>query len=388
MIFRKELVDLLRDRKTVIGAFLIPIVVIPLVFILLGTSMNNVELDARSNIPLAVQGDVNHPLVRQLLTTPGVRLIDTAEPQTSLKEAEIRAILTLPENFDEQLRSGGSASIAIWYDPSNQKSEYARTLIEEAIGNYEAKVVKERLQAAGLRQSDIDPIKTTVESIASDEKLAGSMLSSIVPLMLILSLASGGMPAATDLVAGEKERGTLESLVSSPVPARSILTAKLMAVMIMSCVSGIASMISLSLVFSMVPMAGEKASVTLQFLQADSIAVLLLMVLLLSAMFAGLEIAISTWAKSFKEAQTYMTPVVFLALVPSYMIMPLNPADIPFWYYVLPVFNGAAIMKEIFYGELSAPHALAAVASTFVYVAIVIRAAAHFFRNERLVTKG
>ncbi len=387
LVFRKEVLDLLRDRKTWIGTLVIPIVVIPLVFFVLGTAISGVEREAKAYIPIAVQGGVDHPLVRQLEAAPGVKRIDTADPLAALKAAEVRAVIQIPPDFDRRLQSGQTADVHVLYDKSNQKSEYARDVIDDAVTAYEQRVVEQRLRAAGLSSDTVHPIQAVYESVASQEKVAGGLLSAIIPLMLILSLVSGGIPAATDLVAGEKERGTMESLVSAPVSAGSLLTAKLLAVMVMNSASAIASLISLSLVFSFAPPGEDGAVFTLGFLRPASVVMLAVMFLLLAAMFAGLEITVSTLAKSFKEAQTYMSPLVLVAMVPNYMLSPLNPADIPFAYYFLPVFNGAAVFKEIFYAELHPLHALIAVASSLIYVAIAIGLAARLFRREGLLIK-
>ncbi|WP_126425162.1 ABC transporter permease [Brevibacillus marinus] len=387
LVFRKECVDLLRDRKTWIGAFVIPIVVIPLLFLLIGYSMSSVEEEARSDIPLAVAGAADHPLLQLLLQQPGTRLVAVGDELEALRQGNVRAVIRLPADLDQQLAAGGVVQVQVWYDPSNQKSVYARDVVEQAIDSYEQQVVAERLQAVGLSPGAIQPIETVVESVASDERVTGSMLSMFIPLMLVLSLATGGIPAATDLIAGEKERGTLEALIAAPVSASSLLTAKLLAVMLMSGISSLASLISVASVLSWAPMGMEEANFSLGFLNPATIALLLVMLLLLAAMFAGLELAISTMAKSFKEAQTYMTPVVFAAMVPAYMLMPINPLDMPFIYYLLPVFNGMAIFKEVFYGAVVWQHALVVVASSLVYVALAIALAARFFKKESLLVK-
>ncbi|MFM1654727.1 ABC transporter permease [Brevibacillus sp. B_LB10_24] len=387
LVFQKEFTDLLRDRKTWIGALVIPIVVIPLVFLILGSAMSSVEKEARAYIPLAVAGPQEHPLVSQLRALPGVALLHPADPITALKQAEVRAVIQFPADFDQRVKSGQQARLTVFYDPSNQKSSYAREVIEQAVKEYETKLVDQRLRSAGLTREAIQPVAAEFSSIASDEKMTGSLLSTIIPLMLILSLISGGMPAATDLVAGEKERGTLESLISAPIGSSNVLTAKLLAVMIMSGVSAIASLVSLTLIFSAVPLGNANVTFSLGFFHADSLAVLIVMLLLLAAMFAGLELAISTAAKSFKEAQTYMSPIIFVGMVPAYMIMPLNPVDVPFLYYVLPIFNGIAIFKEIFYGDLVAWHALVAILSSLVYVSLAIGIASRLFRKESLIMR-
>lgn len=388
MIFRKELIDLFRDRKTLIGAFVIPIVVIPFVFFLLGSAFSSVEQEARAYVPIAIEGDTQSPLVERFAETKGVRILQPDDARKALQAGELRAIVSIPADFESQLKQWRTANITVFYDSTNQKSVYARSVIDDVLEEYASTVTDERLKKVGLSTQAITPINTSFENVASDEKLTGGMLAGIIPLMLVLSLASGGMAAATDLVAGEKERGTLESLVSAPIPAGSVLTAKLLAVMVMSCISATATMISLSLVFRVSPMTGDLEQFSLGFLSPFSVAVLVVTLLLLAAMFAGLELTISTLAKTFKEAQTYMTGIVFLAMVPSYMMMPLNPVDIPALYYLLPIFNGVAMCKEVFYGEVNPVNAAIATGTSVLYVLGAIMLAARLFRKEGAVLKG
>lgn len=387
IVFQKEMTDLIRDRKTWIGALVIPLVVVPLFVFLMSFSMNGVAKEAQSFVPLIVNADSQHPFVQILQKNDSVKMIQVEDPLAAIKNGNARAFIKLPEQLQSKLQAGEAVDITIWYDPSNQKSTYAKTLIEKSIKEYERDVVSKRLQHVGLSIEAIEPMHTNFESVASDEKVSGSILSGVLIILMIASLISGGLPAATDLIAGEKERGTLETLISAPITANSVLTAKLFTVMIMSGVSSLASVISVSLIFSFIPMNHAAGGLSLQFFTTSSIIVLFVVLILLSAMFAGIMLSISSFAKSFKEAQTYMTPLVLVGLVPAYLMMPLNPIDIPYAYYLLPIFNGVAIFKEIFYGELQPMHALLVVFTSLCYVIIAIKVAAKFFKRENLLVK-
>ncbi|CCF14977.1 ABC transporter permease [Brevibacillus sp. 7WMA2] len=387
IVFQKEMTDLIRDRKTWIGALVIPLVVVPLLVFLMSFSMNGVVKEAQSFVPLIVNADSQHPFVKILQKNVSVKMIQVEDPLAAIKDGDARAFIKLPEHLQSKLQAGESVDITVWYDPSNQKSTYAKTLIEKSIKEYEKEVVSKRLQRVGLTIGAIEPMQTTFESVASDEKVSGSILSGVLIILMIASLISGGLPAATDLVAGEKERGTLETLISAPITANSVLTAKLFTVMIMSGVSSLASVISVSVIFSFIPINHDAGGLSLQFFTASSLIVLFVVLILLAAMFAGVMLSISSFAKSFKEAQTYMTPLVLVGLVPAYLMMPLNPIDIPYAYYLLPIFNGVAIFKEIFYGELQPMHALLVMFTSLLYVIIAIKVAAKFFKRENLLVK-
>ncbi|USG66462.1 ABC transporter permease [Brevibacillus ruminantium] len=386
-VFRKELTDLLRDRKTLIGTFVIPLVIIPFVFFLLSMSYTNVEKEARAYVPIAVNGQ--SILMDYLKKQTGVQLLSPAEPQTELEQGRLRAIISIPENFDQQVKAGKKVRVEVAYDSTNQKSMYARTVIEEAVKSYSEDIVNQRLRQAGLSEQAIKPIETVYDNTASKDRQAGGMLAGIVPLMLVLSLASGGIAAATDLVVGERERGTLEALLTAPIAANHLLTAKLLAVMVMSCMSAMASLLSLTFVFRMGPFNHTaESSFSLRFLEPGSLVVLGGTILLLAAMFAGLELTLSTIAKSFKEGQTYMTGVIVLAMVPSYMMMPVNPVDIPQWAYYLPIFSGVALVKEVFYGAIQPWHIFVGMGTSLLYVAGIVALSARLFRREGAVIKG
>jgi len=385
-VLRKELLDLFRDRKTLLGTFLVPLVIIPFVFFLLGMSYSNVEKEARAYVPIAIQGASG--LVAALEKIPGARIVQPKQPEQSLQAGELRAIVTIPPSFDGRIRAGGTAELTVAYDSTNQKSLYAKEVIEQTVKAYSQEIVAERLRHAGLSEKAIEPIVPTFQNVATEERLSGGMLAGIIPLMLVVSLASGGVAAANDLVAGEKERGTLESLMTAPIAANHILTAKLLAVMVMSTMSAMASLVSLSLVLSIGPLDMDGAGFSLGFFSPATLSVLILTILLLSALFAGLELVLSTIAKSFKEGQTYMSGIIFVAMVPSYMLMPLNPVDIPRYYYVLPVFNGVALCKEVFYGKVDPLHGLIGLGTTLLYVAAIIALTARLFRREGAVIKN
>lgn len=384
-VFQKEMLDLFRDRKALLGTFLVPLVIIPFVFFLLGMSYSNVEKEARAYVPIAVNGTSG--LIGSLEKIPGVSILQPADQEQALQAGQLRAIITISPEFEERVKAGGTGEVHVAFDSTNQKSVYARNVIEETVEAYSREIIAKRLKQAGLSEETIKPIAPTYQNVATEERLSGGMLAGIIPLMLVVSLASGGIAAANDLVAGEKERGTLESLMTAPIAANHILTAKLMAVMVMSCMSAAASLVSLSLVLGLGPLEMD-GGFSLSFFSPATLLVLVLTILLLAATFAALELVLSTIAKSFKEGQTYMSGVIFVAMVPSYMMMPLNPVDIPEYYYVMPVFNGVALCKEVFYGRVDPLHALIGLGSSLVYVAVITLISSRLFRREGAVVKN
>ncbi|MGE5701414.1 MAG: ABC transporter permease subunit, partial [Clostridia bacterium] len=378
-----------RDRRTWISALLIPVLVIPTVFLLLDSTMNRVEREAREYIPFAVTGELDLAILAELEAIPGAARMQTDVPMEAIKRGDLRVWLeaqTAPV-IGQNLTQARPQPLKIWYDPTNQKSKYALEAMTGVLERYAKRIVEERLAIAGIDSRRLAPIEFSAQSVASEGQVAGNLLGSIIPIVLLMALASGGMASAVDLVAGEKERGTMETLLATPVLPSQMLTAKLLVVMLMSIVSAVASLVSMGFIYSFQHEESAQAGMPPHLLQPEAIVLLGLMILLSAAMFAGLQLMLSAIARTNKEAQTYMSPVLFAAMVPSYMLMPLKPIDISLVMYVLPVFNNVALFKEIFTGQIVPLHAVAAVGSSVLYVASAIFAASWFFRNERFLVK-
>ncbi|MGO0059082.1 ABC transporter permease [Brevibacillus fluminis] len=383
VVFQKEWTDLIRDKRTWISALLIPIVIVPLLFLLIGYSMSKVEEEARAYIPFAVSAGTAPELIRHLASIPGAVQLHTDDPVQAIKDGTIRVAVEADANAARQIERERTFNVKLLYDPTNQKSEYAEEQIAKAVEHYAGQIMDQRLHKTGLTREWLTPIQIESQSVASKEQEAGTMLASVIPLVLLMALASGGMAAAVDLIAGEKERGTMETLLAAPVRAADLLAAKLLIVMLMGTASALASLASISFALASGQSADGGIGTLAALVSPAAISLLLMVVLLSAAMFAGLQLMISTLARTNKEAQTLMAPLVFAALVPSYILMPLNPIDIPAYVYALPLFNSVAVVKEVCTGQIEPLHAGLAIGSSVVYVCAAISFAAHFFRKER-----
>lgn len=383
VIFQKEWTDLIRDKRTWISALIIPIVVVPMLYFLMSYSMNQVWQAAKTYIPFSVSAKTAPEQIQAILAIPGTVLVHPADPLQAIKQGTVRVAIDWPKDAVQNLQQARPFTVKIWYDPTNQKSDYAQGVIAEALDRYAKQIMDQRLQKAGLTREWLTPIDVEKQSVASKEQVAGNTLSSVIPLVLLMALASGGMAAAVDLIAGEKERGTMETLLASPVRASQLLTAKLLGVMLMSMASAVASLFSVGIIASLNHPDIGSTGMPFGAIQPGSFLLLVVVVFLSAAMFAGLELMISTVARTNKEAQTFMAPIVFAAMVPSYMLMPLNAVDIPTYAYMLPMFNNVALLKEIFAGQLVSLHAIMTISSSVIYVMAAIFLASFFFRKER-----
>ncbi|TCP52116.1 sodium transport system permease protein [Tumebacillus sp. BK434] len=392
IVLQKEITDLLRDRKTWLTSVLLPLLLIPALMILIVKMQVGTEEDARSHIPIAVIGQQAE--VEQAITAyEGIEVMKPTDPKQALTDGEIRAIVEIDEDFAKKVESKQPANVNILYNPADQKSAIAQDVLKGLLDGLEQQMMAKRLAELNLSAEAVQPLHVAGVDVSTDDQKAGSFLGFIVPLLLIVSCVTGAMPAATDLIAGEKERGTLEALLTTPVNGTAILTGKLITTSLMAFVSAIASTMAMMIAAKIMPsVLGTEAEggleLSLSFLTAGNVVLLLVMLLGLAVMFASLMLCVSSLAKSFKEAQTYLAPFMVVAMVPVYATMFMSPQDAPTVYYFLPVINATMMVKELLYGIINWTHIGFVLGSILVYAGIAVVLASKLFRREGLIVKG
>lgn len=381
IVLKKELRDIFRDKKTWIVTILLPALFIPIMMYIVIGGAESISDQKISDTKIVVLDEGNNVKFINYLKSTGMSIVtDLQNPKESLEKGDIRAIVVIPSDFDKNIEEGKNADLVIQVDMSNMKSSNAENMIRGFIKEYANNIVKERLITKGIDPKILDPIAIKTENIASQSKMAGSFLAFIVPMLLTLWTATGGMGAAVDLAAGEKERGTLEPLLTTSASRLSIMAGKYLAVTSMALISAIASLLGLFASFSLNK---DMASLNADFrLSVAAIVVMFVAAFFTASIFAALELALSAYAKSFKEGQTYISPLMFIAIIPAYLVMYKMPNEISISYFAIPVFGTISIFKELLYGIINMTHIGIFVFSSIIYVAISIYIAALMFKQE------
>ncbi|MBL0389474.1 ABC transporter permease [Tumebacillus sp. ITR2] len=389
IVFRKEIKELASDRKMWLGSILLPLLLMPCLMLLIAKLQAGAAEDAKKNITVALIG--HNARVEQAITkVPDVHVVKESDPMQALKNGDVRAVVTIDELFDQQVQAETPATVSIAYDPSNQKSEVAHGVVQGALQGLGQEMAAERLTKLQIPVEAITPLDVKSVDASDDNQKAGSALGFIVPLLLVLSCVTGAMPVATDLMAGEKERGTLEALLTAPVNARQVLTGKLFTVSAMSFVSALVSTLAMVGTMKNMPRitGNQDASFSLSFLSAGDVGLILGALFFLAIMFGALMLGVSSLAKTYKEAQTYLAPFMIVAMVPVYATMMLSAQEIPVQYFLLPVLNVTALMKEVLYGVLDLTHVLMVFGSSVVFAVLAVLVTSKLFRRESLIVKG
>lgn len=369
IILKKELVEIFRDRRAWMASVIIPLLLIPLMFYFLYGAVSQAQLEARKQIPVYVDG---LPANQQkwFVRDPAYVFKFPKDPFESLEKGDIRAIIIFPPQMEERLQIYRQQQVRIVYDGANPKSAVAREQLEQTLKEWERQIVTDRVAQNDLPVHFHQPFELHYENISNSTDEAGVFLGYFIPLVLITAMLTGAIPVATDTVAGERERGNLLVLRSSPVDPVNLISGKLFAVAIMGSLSGTAAMISMSWVLSRIRggvSEDGKEMGSLYDPEPGQIILFLLLFLLSSVWFAALQLFVSTIAKTQKEAQTYMTPLVLLIVIPVYLTMPRVAGEIPDYFFLMPVVNITSQYKEWFAGIFNWQHMMMTTGSLILY---------------------
>ncbi len=397
IVFKKEVKDIARDKRTLITNLLVPVILMPLLFTILGGGMEKMENDINENVTVALAPESNTQKIRDMVRQeifvdyPNIKLVKSAEdPKEAIRKNDVRFVLNIQADYEDRLKEGAPFSITVLYDQSDTKSAGSYAILAKAIDAFSRRIVLKRLTEKDIDPQILEPIRI-VQNNTADEKTSNLMLMMILPMLVATLIAVGGIPAATDLVAGEKERGTFEPLLTTQAGRMSILIGKYLTVTLFSLVSVIAQMIGILIGIMMNPSfftMGEAGGNLRFFIPPTALAFLILITITLGMVFSAIQLAISTYARSFKEAQTYLSFLVFIAIVPGYATMMLQPGDLKLYMFSVPLLNAIASLKMILGGVINYTYLGIALGTSAVYVILSLIFAASLFNREKYLFRS
>ncbi len=389
-VFRKELLEALRDRRTVIVAIVLPVVMTPI--ITLGIpylAHRQQERVQGAPAKVAIRGqayaaDLITFGVRQKLITP----VTVSTPEVALAHRDVDAILDVPPSFAAALRAG-HASVAVTYDESTTASRLARQRLQELIVSYSVRLTESQLRAHGLDLRDLTPIDLAVRNVADDRKLGGALLASLLPFIICLWAVLGGQNAALDLGVGEKERRTLDALLVVPSPRWTLATGKVLAI-------GVSSMLAVVVVIATTFVSLRLGVlVGLPELQRSSVAIslttgagLLLVAVMLVGFLSSVQLALSFFARSLREAQQYFTPLYLLLVFPAMVAPFLEGWEDSAWTYAVPALNAAFAFRGLLLGTLGRSSLVLTVCTLAACTGVSLAVAVRLLNREAVVYRG
>ncbi len=386
IILKKELKDTLRDRKTIIMMVLVPLLLVPMLILGINLVMSSQSDKAETKIiTIGISGGEFAPeLYHKLLTNDKIKIDDSIKSDSLafyVKNETIDGALIIENDFQQKINADDQSVIQLLYKGTDAfEAVYNRisTIIEEV----DSTIVAERLVRLNLDKNLFDAIAIDKVDLSSIQEIIGKIGGGFLPYIFIIFGFMGAMYPGIDLGAGEKERGTLETLLSTPADRYEIVVGKFLMVMLASIMTATIAMLGVYIGVQSYPEIPEEyLSIISEMFSIKMLLMILSLVIPISAFFAGLILSLSIYAKSFKEAQSMISPFNIIIIFPA-LLGTLPGIELNFTTALIPILNVSLATKDVLAGTID-PLLLAEVyVSLFIYASISLLFCVKWFKRE------
>ncbi|MBU8900256.1 ABC transporter permease [Corallococcus sp. M34] len=379
-VFRKELRDHFRDTRALGTAVLWPLLG-PTVFLVMFNLMASWYRQDRP-LELPVVGRARAPSLMAFLERYGAHLSEApADYEERIRAGSLDAVLVVPEDYAQDFSAGHTASVHLVVDSSRNQARHTIERAHRLLQAYGQQLGGQRLSARGVVPELAVPVQVEELDLSTPERSAASVLN-MVPLFLVLATFAGGMSLASDTMAGERERGSLEPLLLNPVPRGALVAGKWLATVSMACGAVLLSLVAYMLVVRRVPL--EDLGLKARF-DGPAALGMLAAVLPLALAASAVQMWVSTYARSYKEAQTYLSLLMVLPMLPG-MVLALSPMQSQTWMFAVPVLGQELLAGEVMRGEWLGPVPfLLAALSSAVAAFVCLRFTTRLLSRERII---
>lgn len=395
-VYLKELTELMRDRKTLIFVILLPIFVFPVIFGIMGLVLSSTTAKAmqEEHKYVIVNGAQAPEFAEALFYHKNFKKVETeltepAELIAAIRAGDFAVAVVIPDDFKAKQQAVEQSQWQLIYNQSSQLDFMSR-YFNELLDNYTSQLQRQSLSALG-----VDPVKLTailkpvsvdkVDTAATRENL-GEKFGALIAYILIPLCLLGASYPAIDMGAGEKERGTLETLLICPVSRSAIVLGKFLTVLSTGLAGAMITVASFGIWGAIIgSFAGfSVVQEAMGAISAPELLMIFLMIVPTSAIFASLLLAISIYAKTFKEAQNYMSPLTILMFVPLAAAM-MPGVELTTKTALIPVMNVALAIKELIKGTADGSMVALIFGATLALAAALIAFCVHWFQQEKVL---
>ena len=388
-IFKKEMIDILRDKKTIFMMIILPLLLYPILMVgassIMSMSINKME---QTTVNIAFNNNPSDNLINILNKTneddeAKVNIIKVDDYKEALDNETLDAYVEINENNDIQ-------SYKIYTNSSKNNSYTAEKRIKEALDKYKEEIVEMNLAQEGLdAQKTLEPITYETLDIAKNEEIAGNILGQILPFILIIGVLLGSIYPAIDVMAGEKERGTLETLFTLPISNLELVMGKYMAVSFCAVVTAFLNIISILISIGFMTLtagiANEMGMPKFDFTQMIFPGIITMICIGLFAMVvSAISMCVCSLAKSFKDAQNYITPVMLIIMIPSYVSMIPN-IELDGFTSTIPVVNISLLIKSVLSFKFDLNLIAIVFVSNFAFMILSVLLLSKMFNSEEIL---
>src|SRR5688572_7406917 len=404
-VFRKELREMLRDRRSLAVMFGIPLVLYPVLTIALASLAGsriaglkeqryNVVVVNPMGAPELMRRLTDEKSGLRIVAPPGATTAPTAAPTAApatapaddqfnkaLTRGQIDAVLQIPLGFEPDVIAGKDLVLTVLLNHGRTEADFASRKLDAVLDDYQEWVIARRLSRYDVPAAVTKGIQKKLVDVATQEQRMGKMLSQLMPLLILVTGMLGALFPALAATTTERELGTLETLLVTPATRGELLISKGLLVLLCGVLTGAINCISMSLVLLHVSTLGNRTeALSIDF---SSLAMAFVAALPALAFFTSIVLLVGLLARTFKEANSYATPAMLLPI--ASMALTIAEVQITPGLLVTPIANTTLIMRDIFRGNVHLGHLAVASISSLVYAGLLLSVAARLFSNEQLV---
>ena len=387
VVLRKELVDAFRDRRMVLVAFLVMPLAVPLLLAgmsSLGMKRQTEQLERTLELP--VIGIDRAPNLMVWLGSNDLRIVPApADPDAAVREQVYEVILRIDEGYAADWKAGRPARVELTFDSSRPlQSGTSIARVRGLLEAYGGQVGTLRLIARGIHPAVGQPLLVASRDVATPDSRF-DFAQQLLPYLLLLLAFIGGMQLAVDATAGERERQSLEPLLTTPASRESIISGKILATAVFTLLSLVVTLLMYRVAFAIIPTERIDMSFDVPFKAMGWLLVVIMPVALLGATVLT---ALAAFARSHREAHGYLPLLIFLPMIPTLMLM-VSPVKTQAWMLAVPFLGQNQLILRILRGEaISAVEWLINLGASLALVAVVWVVAARLYHREQLAASA
>jgi len=397
-IWKKELKDTIRDRRTLMAMIIMPMLLMPVIIIGMGKFVEYQMKSAEEKVVrVAIENqEVAPALVETIKSGDKIEVVDLeGDLEQALREEKIEAGMVIPETFAQSISNQQPVEVTIKRKSINLDSETALSRLAKSVSDFNNQILLTRFSERSVDPAVLSGVAIKAEDIATKQETGGFGLGFLLPLFIVMWSVIGGQYTAIDVSAGEKERKTLESLLLTPVRRLDVVFGIFLAVssvaltlVIVVLGSMYAAIVAFGPgIFGQIG-SGTAGTVTFDFsIEPTALLILFGVSILLVLMFSAIQLSVSIFAKSYKEAQGYIGPMYLVVILPTVLVNALPSFKPEVWFFALPVVNAILLFKEVLIGEYDVVHIITTVISLIIYVFIAIFIATKIYQKEGVLFK-
>jgi len=397
-VYAKELKDTLRDRRAVLSMIIVPTLVMPALIFGLGQIGAKVVAKAQEEVPviMIIGGDDSPSVKAALSASKKVRVVPTVEDwKDQISDKKVRAAVFVPPGFEVALQAEAATNVTVYDYQGEMKSTLAANELDRFFRDLRDKTVVSRLAQRSLPTSLVRPFEIKRENVAAPEKVGGNLLGGFLPYIVILLSLVGAMYPAMDLTAGEKERGTLEMLLCTPVGRTEIVIGKFLMVLTGSVAAIMLSLVSMGTSFMLLGASirgGQGAAAgglqdvagLLPTVDLRGVVGVVAMIIPVALSFSAILFTISLFARSYKEAQSYIAPLILVVIMPAAIGM-MPGIELNTRMALTPILGFSLVCREMLSGVWHWQYIGLVFGSYCIYAVLALTLAVRMFKREDVV---